>query len=127
MTEFKFIVSDIISAKETIKKINAKFNKNAQAKKILYRKITQDKQEKDIFTCEFIFPFPDLRVPAWFFLAFSLIIYPFFLNKWVFIPSIIVIFVAYRTQYMTSSHYYYKMLVKGMKKNGYKGKIERIK
>jgi len=126
MTNFKFIVNDVAAAKETIKAIDAKFNANEQAKKVLWREITQDKEEEDIFHCEFIFPFPDLRVPAWFFLGMSAIIYIFYRHLWIFIANIIVLFVAYKAKYMTSSNYYFKMLVKGMRKNGYKGKIERI-
>jgi len=126
MTNFKFVVSDVEGAKETIKKIDAKFNANERANKILYREIEQDNHEEDIFSCEFIFPFPDLRIPAWIFLGINLIIFYFFRHLWIFAANLVLFFVAYKIKSMTSSKYYFKMLTKGMRKNGYKGKIERL-
>ena len=124
MTNFKFTVSDVAAAKKTIKIIDKKFNANVQAKKILFRKIKFIKG--DLFECEFIFPFPDLRVPAWIFLGMNIIIFYFYRHLWIFSANGALFSAAYRIKYMTSSKYYFKMLSKGMKKNGYKGTLKRI-
>jgi hypothetical protein len=124
MTNFNFEVSDLVAAKEAIKIIDKKFNSNEQAKKILYRDIKQIKD--NVFSCEFVFPFPDLRFPAKIFLAINLIIFYFFRHLWIFSANIVLFAAAYRIRYMTSSKYYFKMLSKGMKKNGYKGTLKRI-
>jgi len=124
MVEFKFKVSDITEAKKAIKKIDDKFNSNEQAKKLVYREIKQ--LDKELFFCEFVFPFPDLRGMAWFLLVLNLMIFFFYRHFWVFIVNILFFAIVYRLKYMTSSKYYFKMLVKGMKKNGYKGEIRRV-
>lgn len=124
MTEFMFAVDDINAAKKVIKKIDAKFNANENAKKILYRQIKNI--DDNLFHCEIVFPFPDIRIVAWFSLAINAIIFYFFRHLWIFGVSLVLFAIAYRIKYMTSSKYYFKMLVKGMRKNGYTGDIRRI-
>ena len=124
MTKFKFKVSDLAAAKKAIKIIDEKFNANEQAKKILYRDIKQLKG--NTFSCEMIFPFPDLRTPAWIFLGINLIFFYFYRHLWILSINAVMFAAAYRIKYMTSSKYYFKMLSKGLKKNGYKGTLERI-
>lgn len=124
MTKFRFVVSDVVAAKKAIKIIDKKFNANEQAKKILWREIEQD--DYNIFSCEFVFPFPDLRIASWFFLGINLIFFYFYRHLWILSANVLMFAATYRIKYMTSSKYYFKMLSKGMKKNGYKGTLKRI-
>lgn len=123
MTMFNFFVEDIGEAKKAIKLMDDKFNANQQVKKALYREIKQVHGNE--FVCDFVLPFPDLRAYAWFSVAITVAIL-FFFPFWWLIPLEIIIFSsAYATGYMLSTPFLFKALQKGLKKNGYNGKVWR--
>jgi len=128
MTKFKFLVDDPEGAADTIKKIDAKFNANIEAQKLVWREIKHidDSQGDAIYSCEFVFPFPNIIPIAWFSLVFTAIISYFFFRWWVFLPTAVLFWAAYTMRYMQSNEYYFRMLKKGMIKNGYNGKIWRL-
>ena len=128
MTEFQFIATDSMSAYQAIKKIDNKFKANLQAQKILFReiKLVRLMGDEALYNCEFVFPFPNLLIPAYFLTAITVIISLFYFRWWLFIPNFVLFYVAYLIKYMMSNRYYFKILKKGMIKNGYNGKLLRV-
>lgn len=128
MTKFRFVVSNPKGAAEAIKKINAKFNLNVQVNKILYREINLERciGNDAVYSCELVFPFPNIVPIAWISLAITAILALSVFRWWLFLPTGVLFWAAYTIKYMTGPKYYFRMLKKGMIRNGYKGNIRRI-
>lgn len=119
MTSFDFWVSDLNSARKAIESIENKFSTNKNVKKALYRKFTFLRGH--FIRCDFLLPFPDLRIPAVFMFIIGFIIALFTGWWWIIFLDVIIAGTAYLTYYMLQPPYLFKMLRKGMKKHGYTG------
>jgi hypothetical protein len=124
MTSFKFWVANVPQADKALASIEKKWKANKDAQKALYRKIS--KVESATYKVDFLFPFPDLRVPALFFLVTTCLIVLIKPWYWLFIGNAIIIATAYLINYMLSPAYLFKMLKRGMRKHGYKEGIWRV-
>ena len=124
MAYFHFLADKREEAIETLEKIKAKFENNEQAKKLVFAEFKEIKPA--LFSCEFIFPFPDLRAVSWWFFLITTIIV-LFTGWWLLlIGQGVLFFSAYVTQYLLSPSFLFKMLQKGLAKNGYTGTIRRL-